>query len=274
MARKIDNAVIESVSKILAEVVTGSDITTMFRILSYCDFDIVEKRPYNSTKWKRLNETTIHECNQAKSAQPFLKIIQHIMDPPKFVDNKEGWISIKTAINGKLLFYGLELADNGKITRTTAVRTINEAQKRLKSFTDKLESYNIHSEIFKYCTVELFDNNYFHAILEASKGIFDRVRTLSELSTDGVNLIEQAFSSKQPLVLIKDNMLDSLTDKSLYSGLRNLLLTIATLYRNPKAHNPKLYDDTSETDAITAFVMISLAHRILDTCINVRDLDN
>ena len=97
---------------------------------------------------------------------------------------------------------------------------------------------------------------------------------LSELEPDGTALIQQALSTKKPVILIKGNMLKNETDRSLYNGLKNLLETIVSLYRNPTAHSPKLFDVTSETDAITAFNMMSLAHRILDNCINIRDLDN
>ena len=68
-------------------------------------------------------------------------------------------------------------------------------------------------------------------------------------------------------------MLITQTDKSKYQGLKSLLNTIVYLYRNPNAHEPKLYDVTSETDAVTALTLMSLANSLLDDCINVRDLD-
>jgi len=126
----------------------------------------------------------------------------------------------------------------------------------------------------KYCREENFNQDYFHAIFESSKGLSQRDRDISDLNTNGNELIQDAFSINTPKILIKGNMLNNKTDKSLYNGLKNLLKTIVSLYRNPSAHMPKLYDPKSETDAITVFTLISLAHRILDECINVRDINN
>lgn len=44
------------------------------------------------------------------------------------------------------------------------------------------------------------------------------------------------------------------------------------MYRNPKAHEPKLYDEGSLQDAVDAFVLMSIAHRQLDKLINARDI--
>lgn len=273
MKKTIDNAVIENISKILGELTTGSKISNMFSILGYYDADTQNHgRPF-STKWRRINETVIHECNREKSGKPFFKIIEHIMKPQEFIDSPEGWTEHRREINAQLMFYGYELNDSGKIENVEPVQSFTDAQKRLQSFEDKLSQHDIHPIILKFCNEELFHQNYFHAILEASKSVLQRVRDISELSDDGTKLIHSAFSTKNPIILIKNNMLETQTDKSLYNGLKNLLETIVSLYRNPNAHLPKLYDITSETDAITAFTLMSLAHRILDDCFNVRDFD-
>ncbi|MFL2071193.1 TIGR02391 family protein [Marinilactibacillus psychrotolerans] len=274
MSETINNVAIENVSRILAELTTGTKISVMFQSLNYFDSDAIKYgRPF-STKWKRLNETIIHECKKAKNAKPFFKVIEYLMQPVNFMNRQEIWNENMQSINSVLIFYGYELSAKGKVIQIDAVETIADANKRLQSFINKLEVYDIHPEIMKFCSAELFDKNYFHAILEASKSLFERVRQLSESSSDGMKLLDYAFSTKKPVVLIKGNMLATDTERSLYRGLKSLLETITSLYRNPNAHTPKLYDVTSETDAITAFTLMSLAHRTLDNCINVRNINS
>lgn len=274
MTKSIDLAVIENVCKILGELTSGYKITMMFKALNFNDADIIQFGKPVSTKWKRLRDEIIYECTNQHSARPFFQIIEYIMKPIDFVDFPAAWHENRKAINSKLMFYGFELTDYGKIIQTTAVESVADAQKRLQSFQNKLDMYEIHQNDLQFCNEELLQNNYFHAILEASKSVLQRVREISELEPDGTALIQQALSTKNPVILIKGNMLKNETDRSLYNGLKNLLETIVSLYRNPTAHSPKLFDVTSETDAITAFNMMSLAHRILDNCINVRDLDH
>ncbi|WP_231105508.1 TIGR02391 family protein [Enterococcus hirae] len=274
LSKPIDNALIEEISIILADVLTGSKITTMFQYLNFKDFDQINNLPTTSTKWRRLNETISYHCSVSKNAKPLFKVTQYVMQPQKFIDKPELWKSTLKAINSKLIFYGFELNDSGKIIPSVRVDSFSEAQKRLLSFQDKLSDYDIHEQTMFYCKEEFLKENYFHAIFEASKGLLNRVRSISELTEDGSLLIDKAFILKRPVILIKNNMLSTLTEKSEYNGLKSLLNTIVYLYRNPQAHEPKLYNPKSETDAITAFTLISLAHRILDNCINVRDISS
>lgn len=273
LSKPIDSAIIESICRILGELTSGYKITIMFQNLNFYDHDIITAGKPISTKWKRLRDAIIQECNNKKSAKPFFHVIEYIMKPIDFVKDSDAWRINKNDINIYLLFYGFELTDTGKVIQTTSVETVNDAHKRLLSFQNKLDMYEIHPHVLEFCKEELFHKNYFHAILEASKSVFQRVRDISELELDGSKLIHQALSTKQPVILIKGNMLKSETERSTYNGLKNLIETIISLYRNPTAHSPKLYDETSETDAITAFTLMSLAHRILDNCFNVRDLD-
>lgn len=273
MIKTIDNPLIESVSRILADEIKGSQITTMFHALSLPDFDKINNRPVTSTKWRRINESLIVALNKGKSSQPLLKVIEYVMNPQNYIDKPgDCWNSLKRALNSHLIFYGFEVNDAGKVQVIDAPISFTDAKKRLKSFNDKLSVYDIHEELLIYCREELFVDDYFHAIFEASKGVLDQVRKLSELSDDGNSLIDKAFINKHPTVLIRNNMLQTLTEVSEYNGLKSLLKTIVYFYRNPQAHESRLYNPKSETDAITAFNLMSLAFRILDNCVNVRDI--
>ncbi|HGF7737019.1 TPA: TIGR02391 family protein, partial [Enterococcus faecium] len=86
MSKPIDNALIEEISIILADVLTGSKITTMFQYLNFKDFDQINNLPTTSTKWRRLNETISHHCSVSKNAKPLFKATQYVMQPQKFID--------------------------------------------------------------------------------------------------------------------------------------------------------------------------------------------
>lgn len=269
MSKAIDNKIIEYVSRILAEELTGSKIDTMFELLNLPNFDQLE-RGFTSTKWRRINESVLDKCKKTNSAAPFFSVIQYVVTPSTYINNPEHWKNLLKDINSQLMFYGFEVNDAGKIIKIETVESFNDAQRRLKSFTERLSAYEIHPEILKYCQNELFSDNYFHAILEASKGLLHRLRELSGLDLDGSTLVNEAFIVKNPVIVIKENKIESLTEKSAYNGLKSLLNTIVYLYRNPKAHEPKLYNPSSESDAVTAFTLMSMAHSILDNCIRVR----
>lgn len=273
--KSIDNTCIEQISRILGELTTGSKITKMFKKHSMIDHDTQVGYPMYSTKWKRLNASIVCECRNHSSAQPLFTVIEDIMNPAYFVtdDDPQTWYKNKSDINQILVLYGYELNDGGKIKKVVAANTFTEAKQRYESFRDRLDYFNIHTEVIKYCTPELLEHNYFHAIFEASKGIFDRLRYLTTSTKDGNSIINEAFNVKNPAILIENNMLQSQDDCSEYLGLKSLLNTICYIYRNPKAHSPKLYNETSEEDAIAAFILMSQAHKQLDRCTCIINLD-
>lgn len=269
MGKPVDNYLVEKISKILGEEMRGSDITMMFNILGMTDFDSKLNRPYTSTKWKRLVESIIDQCKKDNSAKSLFKSIEYVMKPSRFIDTPTEWTGLKHQLNSHLMFYGFEVSDSGKITETEIVETFSEAQKRLKTLHDKLSDIEIHEQVFKYCSEELLAENYFHSILEASKGLMDRIRSMTDSDLDGSALINNIFKFDNPRLIIGNSKLETSNEKNQYNGLINLLKSIIFLYRNPKAHEPKLYNPASVDDAVVAFVQISLAHRILDDCVRV-----
>jgi len=93
---------------------------------------------------------------------------------------------------------------------------------RARALKAKLEDRKAHSEIYKYCKAELLEENYFHAVFEAIKGVFNRIRELSGLSSDGAELINKVFSIKAPILAI--NALSTETEQSEQKGFSNILI--------------------------------------------------
>jgi len=74
--------------------------------------------------------------------------------------------------------------------------------------------------VLSYCRAELLDENYFHAVFEATKGVAERIRTLSGLSGDGADLVNKAFAGQQPVLVLGPLITES--EKSEQKGFANL----------------------------------------------------
>lgn len=113
----------------------------------------------------------------------------------------------------------------------------------------------------------MLQNNYFHSVLEANKGLFQRIRDLSNIQTDGNTLIEQVFSTN-PILII--NNYQSTSEKNEHNGFCNLLKGLCAMFRNPTAHEPKVDWNISEHDALEILGIISYCHRRLDNAQKIR----
>lgn len=118
--------------------------------------------------------------------------------------------------------------------------------------------------LIKYCIADYLRKDYYDAVFEASKGLAERVRSITGLTTDGGTLFQTAFSKNDPYIFFNSMRTDS--EKSEFTGLKELLEAIFHLFRNPAAHTPKINWKTDETKALDALTLISFAHKYLDEC--------
>lgn len=123
----------------------------------------------------------------------------------------------------------------------------------------------MHPEVLKYCRTELMQDNYFHAVFEATKGLAQRIRDMSDIQADGATLVDRVFSIEQPILAF--NTLRTDTEKSEHKGFAALLKGCFAAVRNPLAHEPKILWD-GEDDAADYLSLISLLHRKLDDCVS------
>lgn len=120
----------------------------------------------------------------------------------------------------------------------------------------------MHEEVLNYCRAELLDENYFHAVFEATKGVAERIRLMSGLKSDGADLITKAFMGLHPILTL--GPLNTESEKSEQRGFANLLIGLFGAVRNPLAHAPKTNWSMSEQDALDILTLVSLIHRKLD----------
>lgn len=106
--------------------------------------------------------------------------------------------------------------------------------------------------------------NYFHAVFEATKGLAQRIREMSGVKLDGAALVDKVFSIGLPILAF--NSLQTESEKSEHKGFALLLKGCFGAMRNPLAHEPKIMWD-GEDDAANYLTLISLLHRKLDGCV-------
>lgn len=248
---------IEALARLLGECGSGTDIS---RVLS--DRGLVDISG-ESTKWRRLYWVFLESQKQYHCANRVLDFIQSFLIPARFVGRSTEFEAHRQELNTILSFSGLEYGSDGKFRQHEAVQTLDEAERRVRTIRSKFQGRSMHHEVLKYCRTELLQDNYFHAVFEASKGLAQRIRDLSGIQGDGATLVDRVFSIERPVLAI--NTLQTETEKTEHKGFAALLKGCFGAVRNPLAHEPKILWD-GEDDAADYLSLISLLHRKLDCC--------
>lgn len=167
-----------------------------------------------------------------------------------------------------MAFAGFALGDDGKLREINIAHTLSEAQERAGRLYKQLLTRSAHADILLYCRAELLQDNYFHAVFEATKSIADKIRNKSSLSSDGSRLVDEAFGGVSPILAF--NTLRTETEKSEHTGFMNLLKGLFSTFRNTTSHVPKIKWNINEQDALDMLTFMSLLHRKLDDCVRTR----
>lgn len=252
---------IESLSRALGECGTGDQITRALHARG------LEDHSGQSTKWRRLHWVFSDSQRQHGCGNRIIDFIQAFLAPGRFVGNSSEFEDHRTKLNAILSLSGLEFGKDGQFRRATMATTLDQAEARLKTIQRKLHGRSIHPEVTKYCRTELLQDNYFHAVFEASKGLAQRIRELSGIEGDGAALVDKVFSIENPILAL--NFLKTDTEKSEHKGFAQLLKGCFAAVRNPLAHEPKILWQ-GEEDAADYFSLISLLHRKLDSCLRTK----
>jgi len=249
---------IESLARVLGECGSGTDIS---RVLN--DRGLVDGSG-ESTKWRRLYRIFCESQQQHQCANIILDFIRSYLTPARFVGRSDEFEAHRNELNQTLAFSGLEYGKDGAFHQREAVETLDEAERRFRTIQAKFRGRRIHPEVTKYCRTELLQDNYFHAVFEASKGLAQRIRDKSGVQKDGAALVDAVFSVDHPVLAL--NSLRTETERSEQKGFAMLIKGCFGAVRNPLAHEPKILWD-GEDDAADYLSLISLLHRKLDDCV-------
>ena len=261
-------ATLERLSEIIGDTESGLTGTELHHFILQANMEDVSYRDSFLAKRKRLYNAFANEINVHKSSNNIIVFLQLILDPARYVGNTDLYVTRRHAVNQQLAFEGLEIDETGRtVVLSEKASRLQDIELRVKGLRNKLEQRNTHPAVSAYCKAELISDNYFHAVLEANKGLFQRIRDISGVEKDGYNLIEQVFSSN-PIVII--NNFTSQSEKDEHNGFCNLLKGLCSMFRNPLAHEPKVEWPIGEQDALEILGIISYCHRRLDNAHKIR----
>jgi len=256
---------IEGICKIIADTDLGLSGTEIGKLL--LDSKIKDTDP-DLTKWKRLFNAFANWQNEHQCSNNIWDFIVRAMAPVRYINDKDKFIFRKTELNKRLYFIGLEISDSGKLIKTSKVETINESERKANRLKSMLNERNVHHDVLRFCTSELLQDNYFHAVFETTKSVADKIRDRSGLTSDGNDLIDSVFSVNNPILII--NNFTTETEKSEHKGFANLLRGFFGMFRNTTAHSPKIKWNIDENDALDIMTLASLFHRRLDSSQRIR----
>lgn len=249
---------VEQMARILGDCGSGTDISRVLKHRGLID------NSGESTKWRRLHWIFLESQRRYGSPNQILDFIQSFLIPVRFIGRNEEFEQHRAQRNAALSFSGLEYTREGQFQNCDRAATLDQAEKRLRTIEQKFRGRRIHSEVLKYCRTELLQDNYFHAVFEAAKGLAQRIRNMSGIHLDGVALVDKVFAVERPILAI--NSLRTETEKSEHKGFAALLKGSFGAVRNPLAHEPKILWD-GEDDAADYLSLISLLHRKLDDAV-------
>ncbi|MGD9127518.1 MAG: TIGR02391 family protein [Planctomycetia bacterium] len=259
---------LEAIAKILGDTNKGLTHSQIVYILQ--DISVPDVSP-DMNKWKRIYNAFVEFQNEYQIGNHVITFITRTMNPASYLDCREKFQERKENLNGVLALCGMEVRDDGKVYPTKRVNTLDEAIDRANQLKAVLKQRKVHEDVLLHCKAEFLQKNYFHAVVEAIKSITTKIRSLSGLSCDGTQLVEEAFSlgkNNQPLLAI--STLDTDTLRGEQRGFVSLLNGLYGTIRNPLAHNAKIEWDMNEQDAIDILTMISFFHRKLDKAYRYR----
>ena len=206
---------LEAACKVLADTINGLKGNEIGYILSEIS---VEDTDPTATKWKRLFNALANKQNRHQVGNHLIMFINRAMTPFRYTSSQELFAWRQNELNVVLAFSGYRVREDGKVVHTTVESTLAGAKARAGRLKALLEARSTHAEVFKYCRAELLQENYFHAVLEAVKGLAQRLRDLSGLGSDGAELVNTALSTKTPIVALNSLSTETEISEGINSG--------------------------------------------------------
>ena len=251
---------LERVARTLGDGLTGTEIGIVLSDSTIGDVD-----GPGQTKWKRIYNALVTRQYKDRSGNCVIRFIAETMKPIRFVQNPARRSGLQAEMNEILVLEGLKVNDEGKVVRLKKGKasTLGEAAQRAGAIHTELRRRNAHSEVFRYCSTEVLQKNNFHAMLEASKSVPDRLRKMTGRTADGAELIQETLLPKRsPHVAINDGA--DPTDHSEQAGFASLVTGLLGMYRNTTAHPARINRQVTDDELLEALTTLSMVHRRLD----------
>jgi uncharacterized protein (TIGR02391 family) len=253
---------LEAIARILGDTNEGLTGSAIGHKLQQCK--IPDCDPSN-TKWKRLYNAFAEFQDKHQFGNHVIVFINEIMNPASYTESPDIFQLRREKLNTVLVLSGFFIGDSGKVSHTAKANNLDEALERANRMKEQLRRRSAHAEVIRFCEAEIIAKNNFHAVLEAMKSITSRIRSMSNLYSDGADLVQGAFGlGKTGSPLLAINSLDTETLRGEQRGFINMLIGLYGMIRNPTAHEPKIEWPMEEIDALDILTIISFVHRKLD----------
>jgi uncharacterized protein (TIGR02391 family) len=221
---------------------------------------------YETNKSDKIYNSIVSRINVSKSDRCLYDFIEAVFDISQFTDKENNFELWRERINRILMTLGFEVNLQGKISTVRKASTILEIDERISNLKKEIETRKLHKEVIRFCSKEYLAKDYFHASFEACKGIYDRLRKMVGLNYDGQNLVEKIFNKTQPMIWITEFKPSDQNDLNEFFGLKDLIISIHKMVRNPTGHKPRIYASNDFDECIEVLTIISRIRRYLDKC--------
>lgn len=256
-------AQLESLSKVLGDTSDGLKGSEIDALLLRCQ---IENRWPDGTKWRRLLASFGHSQDEYRTGAHVLRFVTEALAPARWTGDPTRFEALRTKTNEVLRFSGIAIDPAGRPIVAERAHTLADAQTRARRLRSELVKRGVHPEILRYCQAEFIEEgNYFHAVLEASKGLAAQLRVKSGLMGDGNTLVNAALGRPQgghPRVAF--NSLRTPSEVSEHDGLASLFRGVFSTFRNPTAHEARVDWPVQEQDALDLLSLASYLARRLE----------
>ncbi len=254
---------IERISRVIGDTVDGISGPQIENHLARCSIPDFGK----NTKWKRLDLALSAQQECDGYANKVVQFIESVMEPVNYTGESELFNQRRTELNTVLSFSGITVGEDGKCRPATKAKTLSDAEQKAERLQRKLRERGVHHDVLRFCEARWLEDNYFHAVLEASKSLAEKIRERTGLTEDGAELVDTAFAFKAKVPFLAFSRLTTKTEQSEQAGLMNLMKGVFGTFRNPTAHDPEIKWEISEQDALDLMTMVSFLHRRIDTAL-------
>ena len=266
MQSPLDESHLEAICEVLGDTSAGLTGSEIGKYLDACG--IKDPNPGLTKRHRLFTALQARQATDGCSNNVFA-FIKKVMSPARYHANPTCFDEFCQRLNKPLAFAGYQVDKRGELLVINVSRTLSEADERAGRLRSELIRRKVHSDVLKFCKAELLQENYFHAVLEATKSVAEKIRQRTGLTGDGSKLTIKAFDPSQangPFLAF--NTLQTENELSEQKGLMHLFLGMFGTFRNPMAHGPKIFWHLSEEDVLDLLTLVSLLHRRLDNAAN------
>ncbi len=253
---------LQALARVLAESpgsLTHSEITYLLAQHQMKDAD------QGSAKWIRIFNGFAEVLNRTQSTSAVLEFVESAVNPARFLSRQHDFEQFREIVNRTLALACVAVGESGRIVKITQATTLPEAERRARALRTDLKARGVHPDVLEFCRAELLGDDYFHAVLEATKSIAHKLRQRTGLLDDGAVLVNHVFGGEKPILAI--NRYQTKSEKDEQKGFCNLLIGTFGMFRNPTAHEARILWHMEKEDAEDLLSLVSLIHRRIDKAV-------